>query len=43
VRILIGGFGVGFSLDEALGHPAVAEVAVIEVEVSPRRGPSRRS
>ena len=32
VRILIGGLGVGFSLDEALRHPAVAEVAVIEVE-----------
>ena len=32
VRILIGGLGVGFSLDEALRHPAVTEVAVIEVE-----------
>ena len=32
VRILIGGLGVGFSLDEALGHPAVTEVVVIEVE-----------
>jgi spermidine synthase len=32
VRVLIGGLGVGFSLDEALGHPAVTEVAVIEVE-----------
>jgi spermidine synthase len=32
VRILIGGLGVGFSLDEALRHPAVAEVTVIEVE-----------
>jgi spermidine synthase len=32
VRILIGGLGVGFSLDEALGHRAVTEVTVIEVE-----------
>jgi spermidine synthase len=32
VRILIGGLGVGFSLDEALRHPAVTEVVVIEVE-----------
>jgi spermidine synthase len=32
VRILIGGLGVGFSLDEALGHPAVTEVVVVEVE-----------
>jgi spermidine synthase len=32
VRILIGGLGVGFSLDEALRHPAVTEVAVVEVE-----------
>jgi spermidine synthase len=32
VRVLIGGLGVGFSLDEALRHPAVAEVAVVEVE-----------
>ena len=32
VRVLIGGLGVGFSLDEALRHPAVTEVAVIEVE-----------
>jgi spermidine synthase len=31
-RVLIGGLGVGFSLDEALGHPAVTEVAVVEVE-----------
>jgi spermidine synthase len=28
--MLIGGLGVGFSLDEALRHPA--EVAVVEVE-----------
>jgi spermidine synthase len=32
VRMLIGGLGVGFSLDEALRHPAVTEVAVVEVE-----------
>ena len=32
VRLLIGGLGVGFSLDEALRHLAVTEVAVIEVE-----------
>ena len=32
LRILIGALGVGFSLDEALRHPAVTEVAVIEVE-----------
>jgi spermidine synthase len=32
VRVLIGGLGVGFSLDEALRDPAVTEVAVIEVE-----------
>jgi spermidine synthase len=32
VRILIGGLGVGFSLDEALRHPAVTEVVVVEVE-----------
>lgn len=32
LRILIGGLGVGFSLDEALRHPAVTEVVVIEVE-----------
>jgi spermidine synthase len=32
VRVLIGGLGVGFSLDEALRHPAVTEVAVVEVE-----------
>jgi spermidine synthase len=31
-RILIGGLGVGFSLDEALRHPAVTEVVVVEVE-----------
>jgi spermidine synthase len=34
VRILIGGLGVGFSLDEALRHPAVTEVAVVEVEAA---------
>jgi spermidine synthase len=32
VRVLLGGLGVGFSLDEALRHPTVTEVAVIEVE-----------
>ena len=32
LRVLLGGLGVGFSLDEALGHRAVTEVAVIEVE-----------
>jgi spermidine synthase len=32
VRILIGGLGVGFSLDEALRHPAATEVVVVEVE-----------
>jgi spermidine synthase len=31
-RLLIGGLGVGFSLDEALRHPAVREVVVVEVE-----------
>jgi spermidine synthase len=32
VRVLLGGLGVGFSLDEALRHPAVTEVVVVEVE-----------
>jgi spermidine synthase len=31
-RVLIGGLGVGFSLDEALRHRAVSEVVVVEVE-----------
>ena len=31
-RILLGGLGVGFSLEEALGHPAVTQVVVVEVE-----------
>jgi spermidine synthase len=31
-RILIGGLGVGFSLEEALRQPAVTEVVVVEVE-----------
>jgi spermidine synthase len=31
-RVLIGGLGVGFSLDEALRHPDVAEVTVVELE-----------
>ncbi|GAA2162651.1 spermidine synthase family protein [Actinomadura napierensis] len=32
VRVLIGGLGVGFSLAEALSHPAVAHVTVVERE-----------
>ncbi len=32
VRVLLGGLGVGFSLDEALSLPAVTEVVVVEVE-----------
>ncbi|HJU01381.1 MAG TPA: spermidine synthase [Actinomycetes bacterium] len=32
VRVLLGGLGVGFSLDAALRHPAVTEVVVVEVE-----------
>jgi spermidine synthase len=32
VRILIGGLGVGFSLEAALRDPAVTEVVVVEVE-----------
>src|SRR5205823_3875379 len=31
-RVLIGGLGVGFSLDEALRTPGVAEVVVVELE-----------
>ena len=31
-RVLIGGLGVGFSLDEALRAPGVAEVVVVELE-----------
>jgi len=31
-RVLIGGLGVGFSLDEALHAPDVAEVVVVELE-----------
>jgi len=31
-RLLIGGLGVGFSLDEALRSPDVAEVTVVELE-----------
>jgi len=31
-RVLIGGLGVGVSLDEALGAPGVAEVVVVELE-----------
>ncbi|MFC9974719.1 spermidine synthase [Spirillospora sp. NPDC127200] len=32
VRLLIGGLGVGFSLAEAVAHPAVARVTVVERE-----------
>ena len=32
VRVLLGGLGVGFSLDEALSLPAVTEVVVVELE-----------
>lgn len=32
VRLLVGGLGVGFSLLEALGHPAVTVVTVVEIE-----------
>jgi spermidine synthase len=32
LRILLGGLGIGFSLDEALRQPRVAEVVVCEVE-----------
>jgi spermidine synthase len=32
VNLLIGGLGVGFSLAEALAHPTVREVVVVEVE-----------
>lgn len=31
-RVLVGGLGVGFSLDEALSDPRVAEVTVVERE-----------
>lgn len=31
-RVLIGGLGVGFSLREALRHPQVVEITVVEVE-----------
>jgi spermidine synthase len=31
-RVLIGGLGVGFSLDEALAHDEVALVTVVEIE-----------
>jgi spermidine synthase len=31
-RVLLGGLGVGFSLDEALRLPGVAEVVVVELE-----------
>jgi spermidine synthase len=31
-RILVGGLGVGFSLDEALAVPGVERVAVVEIE-----------
>lgn len=32
VRVLLGGLGVGFSLDEALSHACVREVVVVEIE-----------
>lgn len=32
VRLLLGGLGVGFSLAEALAHPSVREVVVVEIE-----------
>jgi spermidine synthase len=32
MRVLLGGLGVGFSLDEALGRPGVTEVVVVELE-----------
>ncbi len=32
LRVLLGGLGVGFSLDEALRQPQVAEVVVCEIE-----------
>ena len=32
MRVLLGGLGVGFSLDEALSLPAVTEVVVVELE-----------
>ncbi|NHC46123.1 spermidine synthase [Motilibacter sp. K478] len=31
-RVLVGGLGVGFSLLEALGHPTVTSVVVVELE-----------
>lgn len=31
-RVLIGGLGAGFSVQEALRHPAVSDVTVVEVE-----------
>jgi spermidine synthase len=31
-RLLLGGLGVGFSLDEALSLPSLAEVVVVEIE-----------
>jgi spermidine synthase len=34
LRVLLGGLGVGFSLDEALRQPRVAEVVVCEVEAA---------
>jgi spermidine synthase len=33
-RILVGGLGVGFSLREALAHPSVGEVVVVERETA---------
>ncbi len=43
-RLLIGGLGVGFSLREALDHPATSEVVVVEREaavIAWNRGPLR--
>jgi spermidine synthase len=34
VRLLLGGLGVGFSLDEALRADAVSEVVVVEIEAT---------
>jgi spermidine synthase len=34
LRLLLGGLGVGFSLDEALRLPGVAEVVVVELEAA---------
>jgi spermidine synthase len=44
-RLLLGGLGVGFSLREALDHPRVGEIVVVEREpavIEWNRGPLRR-